>query len=62
MRVATVTSSPKRVRNMLSVVDELTEGRETNFFVFVDRQALAASDPLSVEWTTGKRERVRLTD
>jgi hypothetical protein len=47
---------------MLSVVDELTEGRGTNFFLFVDRKTLAGSDPLSVEWVSGKGERVRLTD
>jgi len=62
VRVAMVTSSPERVRNMLSVVDEITEGRGSNFFLFVDRATLAASDPLSVEWTTGKGEMVRLGD
>jgi hypothetical protein len=62
VRVAMVTSSPERVENMLSVVDEITNGRGTNFFLFVDRQTLAASNPLEVAWTTGKRERVRLSD
>jgi hypothetical protein len=61
VRVAMVTNSAERVKNMLSVVDELTEGRGTNFFLFVDRDSLAASDPLSAEWTTGKGERIRLT-
>ena len=32
-----VTNSAERVKNMLSVVDEITEGRGTNFFLFVDR-------------------------
>jgi len=62
VRVAMVTSSAERVRNMLAVIDEITEGRGSNFFLFVDRETLAASDPLSVEWTTGKGVRVRLTD
>jgi hypothetical protein len=62
VRVAMVTSSPERVRNMLTVVGELTEGKGTNFFLFVDKAALAASNPLSVEWTTGKGERVKLTE
>lgn len=57
-----VTNSAERVKNMLAVVDEITEGRGTNFFLFVDRNTLAASDPLSVEWTTGKGETVRLVD
>ena len=62
VRIAMVTSSADRVNNMLAVVDEITEGKGTNFFLFVDRKTLAASDPLSVEWTTGKRETVRLAD
>jgi len=37
-------------------------GRGSSFFLFVDRETLAASDVLSVEWTTGKGERVRLGD
>ena len=62
VRVVMVTNSAERVKNMLAVVDEITEGRGTNFFLFVDRDTLAVSDPLSVEWTTGKGESVRLTD
>jgi Replication-relaxation len=62
VRVAMVTSSAERVRNMLSVIDEITDGRGSNFFLFVDRKTLAASDPLSVHWTTGKGENVKLSD
>lgn len=61
VRVALVTNSAERVKNMLSVVDDLTEGRGSNFFLFVDKGTLKASDRLNVEWTTGKGERVRLT-
>jgi hypothetical protein len=62
VRVAMVTSSPDRVENMLDIVHELTDGRGSNFFLFIDRAALAASNPLDVEWTTGKGTRVRLCD
>ena len=62
VRIAMVTSSAERVKNMLAVVDELTEGKGSNFFLFVDRKTLATSDPLSVEWTTGKGVAVKLTD
>jgi DNA-binding transcriptional ArsR family regulator len=62
LRVLMVTSSAKRVENMLAVLDEVTEGRCSNFFLFVDRQTLAASNPLDVEWTTGRGELVKLTD
>lgn len=62
VRVAMVTSSAERVCNMLSVVGEITEGRGSNFFLFIDREKLVASDPLGVEWTTGKGQSVRLVD
>jgi hypothetical protein len=57
-----VTSSRERVQNMLRVVDEITEGRGTNFFLFIDQPTLAAGDPLDVSWMSGKRQPVRLTD
>jgi DNA-binding PadR family transcriptional regulator len=62
MRVLFVTESAQRVRNMLSAVDQITGGKGSNFFLFVDRPALTAGDPLEVEWTSGKRAAVRLTD
>jgi hypothetical protein len=62
MRVLTVTSSPERVRHMVEAVRSISEGKGSNFFLFVDRERLAASDPLSVLWTTGKGELVRLTE
>ena len=62
VRVAIVTTSAARVKNMLSVVDEITEGKGTNFFLFIDRASLAASDPLRAEWLSGKGETVRLID
>ena len=62
MRVAFVTSSRERVEHMLDVVGEITEGKGTGLFVFVDRETLAASDPLSVEWATGKRVQLTLGD
>lgn len=62
MRVLTITSSQERMHNMVGAVRSITGGRGSNFFLFVDRATLAASNPLSVEWTTGKGESVRLTD
>ena len=38
MRVAMVTSSPERVEHMLDLVQDLTDGKGTNFFLFVDRR------------------------
>jgi len=62
MRVLTVTRSRERVHNMVDTVRSITEGRGSNFFLFVDRDRLAASNGLEVEWISGKGETVRLTD
>jgi len=61
-RVATVTTSSERVAQMIEAQKEMTNGRGSNMFLFCDQAALAASNPLDVLWTTGKGERVRLTD
>ncbi|HTV27705.1 MAG TPA: replication-relaxation family protein [Xanthobacteraceae bacterium] len=62
MRVLFVTESADRVRHMLSAVDHVTGGKGSNFFLFIDRPTLAAAGPLEVEWISGKRAAVRLTD
>src|ERR1700730_18494225 len=62
MRVVTITNSRERMHNMVSVVRSITEGRGSNFFLFIDQETLAAGDPLKVQWTTGKGEQVKLID
>jgi hypothetical protein len=62
MRVLTITSSPERMRNMVGCVRNITEGRGSNFFLMIDRAALAMSNPLGAAWITGKGEAVRLAD
>jgi hypothetical protein len=59
-RVATVTTTPERVEQMIEAQKELTNGRGSNMFLFVDETTLAASNPLDVWWMTGKGERGRL--
>jgi hypothetical protein len=54
MRVAIVTTSPERLRNMLSIVDGVTEGKGTNFFLFVDQETLNNGHALAARWVTGK--------
>jgi hypothetical protein len=61
-RVATVTTTPARVQQMLEALSLITEGKGSSIFLFTDKAALAASNPLNVEWMSGKRELVRLTD
>lgn len=62
MRVLIVTESAERVRNMLAAIDQITGGKGSNFFLLIDKATLAAGDPLTAEWTSGKRMPVRLTD
>lgn len=62
LQVLTVTDSRQRVANMLRVVDELTAGKGSNFFLFATAEELAASPILEMPWTTGRRQFVSLTD
>ena len=61
-RVATVTTTPERVEQMLEALNRVTEGRGSSMFLFMDEAALAASNPLDIEWMSGKGELVRLID
>jgi hypothetical protein len=61
-RVTTVTSTPARVERMLEIVNAMTDGRESNIFLFTDELALGGSTPLDVPWRSGKGKIVRLTD
>jgi hypothetical protein len=59
-RVLTVTQSRKRVDTMVEAVRDLTNGKGSGLFLFVDRETLGASNPLDVEWVSGKGDGVRL--
>ena len=61
-RVATVTTTPERVEQMLEALKCITEGRGSSMFLFADEAALATSNPLDLKSTTGNGELVRLTD
>ena len=39
---------------MIEAQKEMTDGRGSNMFLFVDEATLAESNPLDVLWTTGK--------
>ena len=61
-RVATVTTTSERVAQMIEAQRDITNGRGSDMFLFVDHEALFKSNPLDVFWTTGKGKRVRLSD
>jgi hypothetical protein len=46
----------------LAPVEAITEGRGSNMFLFADQATLTSGNPLELEWASGKRKRVRLTD
>ena len=56
----TVTPSGKRFETMVEATHDLTNGKGSELFLFVDRETLGASNSLDVEWVSGKGERVRL--
>jgi hypothetical protein len=61
-RVATVTTTPARVEQMIEAQKEFTNGRGSNIFLFIDDASLVAGNPLDAVWLTGKGDRIRLTD
>jgi len=55
LRVATVTTTPERVSQMLDSLKQITDGRGSSMFLFTDELTLAASNPLDVEWGEWQR-------
>lgn len=62
MRVITITSSPERAHNMVRTLRDITEGRGSNFFLFIDQQSLQHVNPLDALWISGKGDQVGLAD
>jgi len=61
IRVVTVTESRPRLDHMIDAVNEITDGKGSNFFLFGEKTRLAGTSPLDVQWTSGKGELVSLT-
>jgi hypothetical protein len=61
-RVLTVTTTKERVERMLAALNGITDGRGSNMFLFTDQSSITSSNPLDLQWMSGKREAVRLTD
>jgi Replication-relaxation len=61
-QVLTVTTTPERVDQMLKGLNRITEGKGSSMFLFAHEAALAVSNPLEVEWVSGKAQLLRLTD
>lgn len=61
-RVLTVTTDRARISRMLEALNFITNNRGSNIFLFVDQPTLATTDPLKVQWISGKNTLVRLYD
>jgi hypothetical protein len=61
-RVLTVTTGPERVERMIGALEGITDGRGSNMFLFTDRAKLTEGNPLDLEWVSGKRDVVRISD
>jgi hypothetical protein len=61
-RVLTVTTNQARIENMLYALDEITVGKGSNLFLFVDQATLARSNPLDVNWVSGKGQNTQITN
>ena len=62
-RVLTVTTSRERTTTMIDALQKATGGAGSRQFLFTDTDTLAhASDVLTLEWTSGKGDVVRLAD
>jgi hypothetical protein len=59
-RVLTVTTTPHRVAQMIDAQKEMTNGRGSNMFLFIDDASLLNSTPLDALWTTGKGKQVQI--
>jgi len=61
-RVLTVTTSRARVEQMIEAQKEMTDGRGSNLFLFIDDRSLLDSDPLAAAWTSGRGKSVRIAE
>jgi hypothetical protein len=62
VRVTTVTTRPERIEQMLEALKRITDGRGSSMFLFTTEPTLAASNPIDVQWVSGKGELVRIID
>ncbi|WP_292530875.1 replication-relaxation family protein [Methylocystis sp.] len=62
LRVLTVTTSVERIRTMLDALREVTGGKGSELFLFIEEEALRKANPLEALWITGKGRECRLTE
>jgi len=62
LRVLTITTSARRIETMLDTLREVTGGKGSELFLFIEDDVLRATNPFDVMWITGKGKECRITD
>jgi hypothetical protein len=62
LRVLTVTTSARRIETMLDALHEVTGGKGSELFLFIEDDVLRESNPLEAKWVTGRGRECRLVD
>ena len=56
------TTSARRVETMIDALGDVTPGKGSELFLFIDDETLRSANPLDAIWTSGKGNAVRLTN
>jgi hypothetical protein len=62
LRALTVTTSAQRIETMLDALHEATNGKGSELFLFIEDDAVRATNPLDAVWITGKGRECRIID
>lgn len=62
LRVLTITTSIERIGTMLDALREVTGGKGSELFLFIEEETLRNTNPLEALWVTGKGREVQLID
>ena len=62
LRVLTIITSQRRIETMLDALHEVTGGKGSELFLFIEDYALRATNPLDAMWITGKGRERRIID
>jgi hypothetical protein len=61
-RVLTLTTTRDRVEQMIAAQRDMTQGRGSNLFLFIDDDSFLKGSPIDAPWITGKGKVIRISD
>ena len=62
LRVLTITTSARRIETMLEALHDVTGGKGSELFLFIEDDVLRATNPFDAIWVTGKGRGCRIVD